>query len=480
MTGVVTLHHGDNRDVLKGIPDNSIDAVACDPPYGLSDKTPDSAVVAEVLRAWLDGREIEVEGAGFMGRAWDAFVPGPAVWRECFRVLKPGGHLVAFFGTRTYDLGALAIRLAGFEVRDLIAWLYGNGFPKSPDIGKAIAKARVEDVEAVRVVCRFVRAAMDRRRLKSRDLAPAFGCNPRLIDHWAARDTDSQPSLPTPDQWLQLKAALGLSDELDDEVARLNARKGSTGDAWTSADVVGEHDGTPGGFGDHRFSVRDASIRQLAGEAARWEGWTTALKPALEPVCFARKPLIGTVAANVQRFGTGGLNVEACRIGDETLPAMVRHTTQMGTFRGAEGGVTPERVGRYPANVVHDGSEEAIAAFPADADRFFYSAKADDLDRLGSGHPTVKPLDLMGWLVRLVTPPGGTVLDPFAGSGTTGIAAMREGFNAVLIEREADFVADIRLRLDHAAGVAPHSAALKVRNKRPKPVAAGDLFGGPE
>ena len=205
-------------------------------------------------------------------------------------------------------------------------------------------------------------------------------------------------------------------------------------------------------------------------DAKRWEGWGTALKPAHEPVCFARKPLSErTVAENVLKWATGALNVDAGRVGDESLPASIRAQPRIGTFRGTEGGVTPERAGRWPANVAHDGSLEVLEAFPPsarDAVRFYYSAKAGrdereiglddaptqvmphrtahdrdrDRDRLNRNiHPTVKPVDLMRWLVRLTTVAGGTVLDPFMGSGTTGIAAVREGARFIGIEQSPDY-----------------------------------------
>lgn len=362
-----TLHLGDCLAVLRTIPDCSIDSIVTDPPYGLTSARPGGR--SEATRGAVMG--------GFMGLAWDSDIPAVEVWAECLRVLKPGGHLLAFAGTRTQHRMACRIEDAGFELRDMIAWVYGSGFPKS---------------------------------------------------------------------------------------------------------------------------------KNLRGD---WQGWGTALKPALEPITVARKPLIGTVAANVLAHGTGALNIDGCRVG------------------GVDG--------RWPANLIHDGSPEVIAAFPdapgqmayisttapslktsnvygrmsregeasSDSDnagvvgfkmkpgarrldagsaaRFFYCAKASRTDRnegcegmpelpslkldptsamardgnRGTGvaanhHPTVKPTDLMAYLCRLVTRPGGKVLDPFMGSGSTGKACMREGFKFIGIEREAPYLAIAEARIAHA------------------------------
>lgn len=368
-----TLHQGDCLETLRTMPDNSVDSIVTDPPYGLS----------------------------FMGKRWDYDVPSVEIWAECLRVLKPGGHLLAFAGTRTQHRMAVRIEDAGFEIRDMIAWVYGSGFPKSLDVSKAIDKAAGAEREKVRKPC----------------AATAYSSNAGNMRPWMERAQER---------------------------------------GYTELDG-----GAP------------------ATEAARqWQGWGTALKPALEPITVARKPLVGTVAANVLQHGTGALNIDGCRVGDEVLPAQVRGVTRMGTFEGAEGNETPERNGRWPANLIHDGSEE-VADLLGDAARFFYCAKASKKDRdeglegfelrragglsgrsdgtLGSvtmsknTHPTVKPTDLMRYLVRLVTPPGGIVLDPFMGSGSTGKAARLEGFRFIGCEMSAEYLDIARARIMAAA-----------------------------
>jgi site-specific DNA-methyltransferase (adenine-specific) len=330
---MIELLHGDCLERLRELPDCSVDACVTDPPYGLS----------------------------FMGKKWDYDVPGLEVWREVLRVLKPGGYLLAFAGTRTQHRMAVRIEDAGFEIRDMIAWVYGSGFPKS---------------------------------------------------------------------------------------------------------------------------------RNLDGE---WAGWGTALKPALEPITVARKPLSeGTVAANVLEHGTGAINVDGCRVeGAMTGTWGARQASSIGY-----GGTDPDGYqtqqhpsGRWPANLIHDGSDEVVGFFPAarssggggvdrnahdtcvysgnwglrdnsagqyydsgSAARFFYCAKASKADReQGNGHPTVKPTELMRYLCRLVTPPGGVVLDPFMGSGSTGKAALLEGFGFIGIEREAEYLEIARGRIQAPA-----------------------------
>lgn len=408
---MITIYHGDNLKWLKVIPDNSIDAIVTDPPYGLS----------------------------FMGRKWDYDVPPVELWAECLRVLKPGGHLLAFAGTRTQHRMAVRIEDAGFEIRDMIAWVYGSGFPKSLDVSKAIDKAAGVEREVV-----------------------------------GTSSTMNQKTTPS----TNAMDARPLHPEYGDRIP----------------------------------------ITAPATDAARqWDGWGTALKPSFETVTFARKPLAErTVAANVLEWGTGGVNVDGCRVGTEVLPAQVRGVTRMGTFEGADGNKTPERTGRFPANLIHDGSDEVVELFPVtgpskaglrgadkngqvygtyglndtvrghddqggSAARFFYCAKASRSEReaglegieprlagcmnmrndnhaqqngltyapKSNHHPTVKPIALMRYLCRLVTPPGGVVLDPFAGSGTTGCAAILEGFGFIGMEREEEYVEIARRRIQY-------------------------------
>ena len=458
--GNATLYRGLCLEFLRELKEASVDAIVCDPPYGLS----------------------------FMGKRWDYDVPSVDVWAECLRVLKPGGHLLAFAGTRTQHRMAVRIEDAGFEMRDmvlnaissdthmqrflasltdeqqrsfgqavsesqfagLLAWVYGSGFPKSLDVSKAIDKAAGAEREKVLV--------------------------------------------PT--------------------------RPGNTrGDRGVS--YAGE---SFSGFTDISEPVSDA--------ARQWQGWGTALKPALEPITLARKPLSGTVAENVLRYGTGGLNIDGCRVGDmvETWPKSRSYAP--GQFQPGHSGDTQSAgeapAGRWPANLIHDGSEEVVGLFPqatsntrhpsggkiygrnslnesatcdttvrgftdsGSAARFFYCAKASKRDRdeglehmeavhrpngnkwtdqdyrvargerppsAESGprrnvHPTVKPTDLMRYLCRLVTPPGGVVLDPFMGSGSTGKAAALEGFRFIGCECESEYfdIACRRIELAYAQG----------------------------
>ena len=423
-----TIHNGDCIETMKAMPPESVDAIVCDPPYGLSNTTP--AQVADTITKWAGGDRGHVPtGRGFMGKSWDAFVPPPAVWDECMRVLKPGGHMVVFAGSRTQDLMGLSIRLAGFEMRDSLAWLYGSGFPKSHDVGKAIDK------------------------LAGAERTEVIGKGWHASTNGAAGNTMGR-----------------FSEEYQ------------PGDCAKGRDLLAP--ATP--------------------EAAQWDGWGTALKPAHEPVVLARKPLAEkTVARNVLAHGTGAINVDACRIGTtvETWPKSrmyggksdISFTNPAESISAQSTGSAPS--GRWPANVLLDqhaaawvDEQSGVRKSPGNyerstdvsatifregmgarnagdtqygfgdtggASRFFYTAKAPKSERPnvdGVQHPTVKPLKIMQWLIRLVTPPGGAVLDPFAGSGATIEAALIEGFNPIGIEMEPDYLPLIQHRIDRQAG----------------------------
>jgi len=574
---------GDMTERLKELPDNSVDSVVTDPPYHLvSIVNRFGAANAKPALSAAERRYAKTGGAdrkpgtdqygrlskGFMGQTWDggdvAF--RPETWAEVLRVLKPGGHLVAFSGTRTYHRMAVAIEDAGFEIRDQLAWAYGSGFPKSHDISKAIDRA----------------AGAEREKVK-----------PRSVIGHQRNIGNRRPYMDNPDH-------------------------------LTSSDIPA----TP--------------------EAEQWQGWGTALKPAWEPICLARKPLSEkSIAANVLKWGTGALNIDGCRIEGEPWAAHTATGLASEKFftkgEAKEIEKRPHDLGRWPANLCHDGSDEVVAGFPESQDgvagklsdgvgmfdmgghdkwggyggsgsaarffycarpgqselllwratsiveqclpeianvadagsmlssqaaafalevvaaeafredkrlsvsagpstsvtphelrrlcvsatmasltiesasslgslhekhiptdglasvavtveptgittiildhwksdgsadpvtfsitptnsehgekvlsgarRFMYCAKAGKLDRLGSDHPTVKPVALMRWLVRMVTPPGGTVLDPFAGTGSTGIAAFVEGFDGIMVELRQEAADDITRRLDHIQGL---------------------------
>jgi len=406
----MNIVHGDCLEVMRGMADNSVDSIVTDPPYGLS----------------------------FMGKKWDYDVPGEDIWRECLRVLKPGGHLLAFAGTRTQHRMAVRIEDAGFEIRDMIAWVYGSGFPKSHNVGNAVDKS--------------------------------LGCENR--GHAISSGSQIHPT---------------------------------TGKPRANGELLPKYEGR-------------------TDEGKKWAGFGTALKPAMEPITVARKPLIGTVADNVLTHGTGALNIDGCRVA--TAEKMSFSKAAPFTENGQQGrtwnptstpGIEREQnaSGRWPANLIHDGSDEVKELFPetksgsingtynntimaqsngdrngkpihlefngdsGSAARFFYCAKASKADRdeglegweerrghaaygdyagtpehaTNTGgarrnhHPTVKPTALMRYLCRLVTPPGGVVLDPFMGSGSTGKAAALEGFRFIGIERETEYckIAEARI-----------------------------------
>lgn len=392
-------------ETLKLFPDNYFDSIVTDPPYGLS----------------------------FMGKKWDYDVPTIELWKECYRVLKPGGYLLSFAGTRTQHRMACNIEDAGFEIRDMIAWIYGSGFPKSLNIGKAVDKLLGNEREEV-----------------------------------GRTERGNAPSM------------LGKSDPNSPN-----------------------YDGTTFGVG--------TTIHTKG--TSEWEGYGTALKPALEPITVARKPLSEkSVALNVLKWGTGGINIDGCRVGTEDNTGRPSGVDP-GMWSGKKQMVSESHSqGRFPANLIHDGSDDVVGLFPdtksggaqngskikttasiwhagnememdgafydsGNASRFFYCAKSSKQDRnegcegledkkgirinaprkneeiktptRANNHPTVKPTNLMRYLVRLVTPKGGICLDPFGGSGSTGKACVLEGFDYVLCEMEEDFVEIAEARIEY-------------------------------
>jgi DNA modification methylase len=418
----VTLFHGDCIEVMRSLPDNSVDAVVTDPPYGIGfmGKAWDGAAIAAAAKKQpMDHTKTRERSASMHAGSYDLSLTGNTAYQvwftdvatEALRVLKPGGHLLAFGGTRTWHRLAVAIEDAGFEVRDSVAWMYGSGFPKSLDVSKAIDK----------------RAGAKREVVGER----TFG-----------------------------KTSTGQSSGWNTNNAAAAGRQDITAPATPAAE--------------------------------QWAGFGTALKPAHEPIVVARKPLIGTVAENVLTHGTGALNIDGCRIAADSGRPLILSKSEDSTgilgngLNGSEhGGSTTQ--GRWPANVILDESQAAEldkqsgvsvtrpssgttdktmrnamaggAMYSAPtalndsggASRFFYVAKASKKERPnvnGIAHPTVKPMTLMRYLVRLVTPPGGTVLEPFAGSGTTIEACVIEGFNCIAIEREADYLPLIEARLN--------------------------------
>jgi site-specific DNA-methyltransferase (adenine-specific) len=370
------VHHSDCLKVMRELPDNCIDSVVTDPPYGLA----------------------------FMNKKWDYDVPSVEIWAECLRVLKPGGHLLAFAGTRTQHRMAVRIEDAGFEIRDMIAWVYSSGFPKSHDVSKAF------DREAGILKPEF----------------KAFNYAGRSHNEKISSTNNSKDYVPP---------------------------------------------------------------EPVSDEAQEWKGWGTALKPAMEPITMARKPFKGTIVENVRAHGTGALNIDATRVPMDAddfakLSAGVEKIRERGgkmegswaNHSDLSGANPANPLGRWGANFIHDGSQGVLDLFPdakggswvqtdgarhfnnngantspkhlgtdnstGSAARFFYCSKAskrDKCDVIENTHPTVKPTDLMRYLIRMVTKKDGIVLDPFMGSGTTGKASMLEGMRFIGCELDEEY-----------------------------------------
>ena len=398
------IHHGDSLEVLKSFESNSIDSLVTDPPYGLGKTTPEN--VRACLQAWLSGQDYQASGGGFMSKEWDSWVPSPNLWREVYRVLKPGAYGLVFSGSRTEDLMSMSLRLAGFEVRDRLVWLYGSGFPKSHDISKAIDKK----LGAKRAI---------------------IG-QQKMVECWRLGTTPNKTFM----------------------------------------------------------DITEPSTEQ----AKRYSGFGTALKPAYEPIILVRKPLDGTIADNVLKHGVGGLNIDDCRIPPNKGrwpsnillddKAAIELDKQSGIQKSGRAGKKSRAWGVSGNSQLSNWQANNSEGYndKGGASRFFYCTKASkaereaglshfDLKKAGamSGeetrlgrptnhpmranvHPTVKPLDLMRYLCRLITPPNGTILEPFAGSGTTLCAAALEGFTSIGIERESEYIEIIKARLKHWSG----------------------------
>ena len=496
-----TIHEGDCLQALRAMPDASVDAIVTDPPYGLS----------------------------FMGKRWDYDVPSVEVWAECLRVLKPGGHLLAFAGTRTQHRMAVRIEDAGFEIRDMIAWTYASGFPKSHNLdnlrGDKIcgcaepytqngAKQKTKcDLRSVRGadVSAAINPCAERGEILQQGLQEQSTSTAGRTQLPAAEDGGGQSGMEGRRDASQASgelcagavhpcAGVGGSDGPQGRLC-----DGAPADNGGMVRLPADADGGCAPRGPQPAAQQSQEPGAVAGQSkpqavGAWpvcggcglpvvpRGLGTALKPALEPITVARKPLVGTVAENVLAHGTGAINVDGCRVegaGPSGLKPYTRSTTPevyaLGMAKeGKPVTYADHPLGRWPANLIHDGSGEPTDLL-GDAARFFYCAKASKKDRnegleafdavmtnfaAGTGlskngdgsprnmnadaknhHPTVKPTDLMRYLCRLVTPPGGVVLDPFMGSGSTGKAALLEGFRFIGCERSPEYVAIARARI---------------------------------
>ena len=518
---------GDCLDVMGRMRAECVDAIVTDPPYGLS--TPPDPY--EVLLQWLTqgdfirtgGRKKpppfgtselaarlarSTGGGGFLSMAWDAFVPGPRLWREVFRTCKPGAIGAVFASPRTQHWMALALVLAGFEVIDTIGWIGSQGMAKSGTVDKRIDRRR-HDRDVVLRCTKWIRERCEALGLKPRDLDAACGTN-GMGSHWTS--AKSRPYVPTREQWAKLEPLLGsMPPEMEAQRLIIEAR--APGEDWAKREVIGKHPNpaTPGTYAgrpaDTLVGAKPPGEVMLSLPAtdtsAEWAGYSTQLAPGIEPIIIVRRPCEGTAVQNVLVHGCGAMNIDACRIGNESTRR--DNTADMGYGGGLQaagkGYSTGSDAGRWPKNVMLSAEAAAIlddqigerasgsrragvrkgigygsnASGDGDPEitgssggpsRFFWVgplATADDVDLpiryvpkaskadraaglpdgVKGDHPTCKPPALMEWLCRLVGHPRGRLLDPFAGSGTTLRAARKLGLPCDGVERDHHYCVDL-------------------------------------
>jgi DNA modification methylase len=444
------LFNGDCLEELKKLDDNSVNGVVTDPPYGLS-KQPD---IKEVLEHWLNDKEYKHVGTGFMQNSWDSFVPSPEIWKEVFRVLKPGGHALVFAGTRTQDLMSIALRLAGFEIRDCINYFYDNNY----DLDNFLESLNEEQRS---VFFKLLNS-------ENGNMFYVFGSGfPKSLNISKAIDKLKG----------NIQEIIGYSHH------HSNGRKAK----------ACKFDTTQIGNGDGKYITKPVSK-----EAKKYDGYGTGLKPAYEPIIIVRKPISEkNIAENVLRWNTGGLNIRSCNIkinsNDNIFfknPHTIHKKKSNIEFTGCNENIMYNiPAGRFPANIIHDESEDVMKLFPytkngggdkrptkthsreihftsydentrfkiekkdwlrneGSAARYFYCSKASQKERnlglensnIKNKHCTVKPLSLITYLVKLISPPEGCViLDPFMGSGTTGLACKNVGVNFIGIEIDLEY-----------------------------------------
>jgi len=351
-TEQAVVYHGNCLDELKNIPDNYVDAIVTDPPYGLGNSDPN--YIIDALKMWMDGDRAHIPaGKGFMGKQWDAFVPPPAVWDECFRVLKPGGHILVFAGTRTQDLMGLSVRMAGFEIRDSISWIYGQGFPKSLDISKAIDKRGGKEIAWFGS---WLKKWREENNVSQKEVATLFPSKTGNLTGCVA-NWELGLNLPTAEQFSLICKHFDLPFESIEEAERTVVGTKLSGIA--NKDEGGRHT-----IGASKAVEVEITIPST-DEAKKWNGWGTALKPAHEPVIVARKPLEGTVANNVLKWGTGGINIDATRIGTEERTDKITENGFGANFMDdgwQPSGKTYEKTvtGRFPSNVMFSHADECV------------------------------------------------------------------------------------------------------------------------